>query len=168
MFGLFGKISSPLWSGVSSAEPRSFISWYSIYVVFSYKNIFHSQCRTKNLRTQLLDTKKKKKKLKQHLVTFRSKSSSDKRKTTTYTWKSNYHVAIFQKRMGEYTVLAKLSLCKVAKLLIEFTLQQGCFTLFYLQMCCISLRRYYFELESRVIIKTMSHPFYSISFDWFS
>ena len=156
---MFGKISSPLWSGVSSAEPRSFISWYNIYVVFSYKNIFHSQCRTKNLRTQLLDTKKK---LKHYLVI------SDKRKTTTYTWKSNYHAAIFQKRMGEYTVLAKLSLCKVAKLLIEFTLQQGCFTLFYLQMCCISLRRYYFELESRVIIKYKTHPFYPISFDWFS
>ena len=88
-----------------------------------------------------------KKKLKHYLVI------SDKRKTTTYTWKSNYHAAIFQKRMGEYTVLAKLSLCKVAKLLIEFTLQQGCFTLFYLQMFCISLRRYYFKLESRVIIK---------------
>ena len=109
--------------------------------------------------------KKITKKVKQHLVTFRSKSSSDKRKTTTYTWKSNYHAAIFQKRMGEYTVLAKLSLCKVAKLLIEFTLQQGCFTLFYLQMCCISLRRYYFELESRVIIKYKTHPFYPISFD---
>ena len=147
-----------MWNRAVSSHDTAFM-----YVFFSYKNIFHSQCRTKNLRTQLLDTKKKK--LKQHLVTFRSKSSSDKRKTTTYTWKSNYHVAIFQKRMGEYTVLAKLSLCKVAKLLIEFTLQQGCFTLFYLQMCCISLRRYYFELESRVIIKTMSHPFYSISFD---
>ena len=91
------------------------------------------------------------------ILTFRSKSSSDKRKTTTYTWESNYRVAIFQKRIGKYTVLAKLSLCKVAKLLIEFTLQQGCFTLFYLQMCCIPLRRYYY-ISSILIIE--SHPLY--------
>ena len=35
-------------------------------------------------------------------------------------------------------------------------------------LCCISLRRCYFGLETRVIIKIESPPFYPIKFDWFS
>ena len=35
-------------------------------------------------------------------------------------------------------------------------------------ICCIFLRRCYFGLGTRVIIKIESHPFYPINFDWLS
>ena len=35
-------------------------------------------------------------------------------------------------------------------------------------LCCISLRRCWFGLETRVIIKILTHPFYPLNLDWFS
>ena len=35
-------------------------------------------------------------------------------------------------------------------------------------MCCISLRRCYFGMETRVIIKILTHPCCPRNFDWFS